>query len=319
MHQFFPVDVTSYVRRFLEHWRPNILINVESEIWPNVLTLTKKFCPILILNGKMSKKSFRFWYVMKKLKEQVFDGVELCLTQSKRDLKRFINLGLQRVQFLGNIKFFVDKQPVDVEYLNSLKSWIGNRKFWLVNCTHEGEEEIIIQTHRLLKEIYPDILTIDILRHPKRMEEATNLVVKNNLAVKVATRGEIIDKNTDFYLYDKMGGLSVFFELSGVVFVAGSLRPGIGGHTPVECIKYRCCVITGPYIDNNKMLFRDLSDDGACVVLKDNKPTTLSKTVGDLLGNDGLRNSIINESYAKSVKSSSYLGEVVDKILSMAV
>jgi 3-deoxy-D-manno-octulosonic-acid transferase len=151
------------------------------------------------------------------------------------------------------------------------------------------------------------------------MEEVTNLVVKNNLEVKVASKGEVIGENTDFYLYDKMGGLSVFFELSGVVFVAGSLKPGIGGHTPAECIKYGCCVITGPYVDNNKMLFKDLLDDGACIILKDNKPMTLGKTVGDLLRNDGLRNSIINESYAKSIKSSSYLGEVVDKILNMAV
>jgi 3-deoxy-D-manno-octulosonic-acid transferase len=319
IHQFFPVDITSCVKRFLNHWKPDILINVESEIWPNVLTLTKEFCPILILNGKMSKKSFRFWYIMKKLKEQVFDGVELCLVQSKRDLKRFINLGLQRVQFLGNVKFFVDKQSIDVDYLNFLKTKIGDRKFWLVNCTHDGEEEIIIQTHKMLKEIYPNILTIDILRHSKRSDDVANLITKNDLNVSVVSKNETIDENTDFYVYDKMGGLSTLFELSEIVFMAGSLKQKIGGHTPAECIKYGCCVVTGPYIDNNKMLFRDLLDDNACIVLKDNRAVTLSKTVNNLFENDVIRKKIINEAYTKSIKSTSYLDEIVNKISTMVM
>jgi 3-deoxy-D-manno-octulosonic-acid transferase len=319
VHQFFPVDTTSCVKRFLEHWKPSILVNVESEIWPNMLTLTKKFCPILILNGKMSKKSFRFWYVMKKLKEQVFDGVELCLAQSKRDLKRFINLGLQQVQFLGNIKFFVDKQPVDVEYLNFLKNGIGNRKFWLVNCTHEGEEDIIVKTHKLLKENCPDIFTINIIRHPKRSEDVANLIAKAGLKASIASRNDPINRDVDFYVYDKIGDLGTFFELSEIVFIAGSLKQKIGGHTPAECIKYGCCVVSGPYIDNNKILFRDLLDNDACVVLKDNNPVTLSKKVNELLENDALRNHIISEAYTKSIKSASYLGEIVNKISDMAV
>jgi 3-deoxy-D-manno-octulosonic-acid transferase len=320
IHQFFPVDITRCVENFLNHWRPNVFVNVESEIWPNVLTLTKKYCPIIILNGKMSKKSFRFWYyVAKTFKEQVFDSVDLCLAQSKRDFKKFINLGLQRVQFFGNIKFFVEKQPVDMEYLNLLKDMIGKRRFWLVNCTHDGEEEIIIQTHKILKEKHSDILTLNVLRHPKRLEEVVELMKKNDLDVSVASKGENINNDTDFYIYDKIGGLSTLFELSDVVFIAGSLKPKIGGHTPTECIKYGCCVVTGPYIDNNRTLYKDLLDNKACIVLKDNKANTIAKTIDNLFENEELKNNIISEAYAKSIKSNACLNEIINKIFGMAL
>jgi 3-deoxy-D-manno-octulosonic-acid transferase len=319
IHQFFPVDVASYVKKFLNHWKPNIFVNVESEVWPNVLTITKKYCPIIILNGKMSRKSFRFWYINKKLREQVFEGIDLCLAQSKKDYKKFINLGLQRVQFLGNIKFFVEKLPMDAEYLKFLKSGADKRKVWLVNCTHGGEEEIITQTHQLLKKKYPDILTINIVRHSQRSGDVENLMRNGGLRVSVASKNDKITAETDVYLYDKLGNLGAFFEFCDIVFMAGSLQPNIGGHTPAECIKFGCCVVTGPFIENNKMLFRDLADNNACIILENNQAETLAKTIGELFDNDDLRHSMINEAYARSVRSNACLGEIVGKILDMVI
>ena len=113
IHQFAPIDLTTVVYFFIRKWKPNILINIESEFWPNLFSITAKNCPIIVLNGKMSKKSFRFWYKFKKLKEVVFPKIDVCLAQSKSDYKRFLILGVQSVKFLGNIKCFVEKSDVD--------------------------------------------------------------------------------------------------------------------------------------------------------------------------------------------------------------
>lgn len=314
IHQFFPIDLYFNVKRFLKHWKPNIYIVVESEIWPNIFTMTKKYCPIFILNGKISRKSFRFWYRARKLKEQIFDSVDICLAQSKIDYKRFINIGVQRVQFLGNIKFFVQKMPVDNLYYNLLKDQIKERKLWIVNSTHNGEEQIIIDAHKILKQKYPDLLTINILRHTNRSNEVVKLINSNKLNVSIANKNDKISDNTDIYLYDKLGNLGVFFELGEVVFIAGSLKPKIGGHTPAECIKQHCCVVTGPYIENNKLLFKDLKDEDGCIILNDNKPETLAKTIDKLFSDDSLRANIANNAYVKSIKSTSVLNEITQLI-----
>jgi 3-deoxy-D-manno-octulosonic-acid transferase len=208
----------------------------------------------------------------------------------------------------------VDKQPVDMVHLNHLKNKIAKRKFWLVNCTHSGEEEIIVQTHKILKEKYPDILTIDILRHPERGSEVADLVVKKGLVASLISKNGDISDDTDFYIYDKVGELGTFFELSEIVFIAGSLKPKIGGHSPVECIKHSCCLITGTFIESNKMLFNELLNKKACIMLKDNRAETLAKTVSELFENEELRSNIIGESYAESIRSVSCLNEIINKI-----
>lgn len=316
IHQFAPIDTCCSIKRFLKHWKPDILINVESEFWPNLFTLTKKFCPIMVLNGKMSKKSFRFWYKNKKLKESIFDSIDICLAQSRNDYKRFITLGVQNVQFLGNIKFFVDKCYINGNLYEKLLEQTKNRKKWLVNCTHRGEEEIIINTHKLLKHKHKNLLTMLIIRHTNRTEEVLKLLEKHNLKYVTTTSGENITNDTDFYIYNIMGELGTFFELNDIVFIAGSLQRNIGGHTPAEAIKHNCCVITGPYVENNYMLFKDLLNEKACIMVKDTKPETLFETLNDLFNDDIKVKNIIDASYRKGLQSSVILNEVINIIKS---
>lgn len=316
IHQFVPVDTYFSVKRFLKHWKPDILINVESEFWPNLFTLTKKFCPIMVLNGKMSKKSFRFWYRNKKLKESIFDSIDICLAQSRNDYKRFIMLGVQNVQFLGNIKFFVDKCYINGNLYEKLLEQTKGRRKWLVNCTHRGEEEIIIATHKLLKQKHKNLLTMLIIRHTNRTEEVLKLLEKNNLKYVTTTSGEGVTEDVDFYVYNMMGELGTFFELNDIVFIAGSLQRNIGGHTPAEAIKHNCCVITGPYVENNYMLFKDLLNENGCVMVKDNKPETLFDTVDNLFSDSAKVGSIIDASYRKGLQSGVVLNRIVDIIKS---
>lgn len=312
IHQFAPVDTYWSIKRFLNHWKPDVLINVESEFWPNLFTLTKKFCPIIVLNGKMSKKSFRFWYRNKKLKETIFDSIDICLAQSRNDYKRFIMLGVQNVQFIGNIKFFVDKCHVDINLYEKLLEKTKNRKKWLVNCTHKGEEEIIIETHKLLKNKHSNLLTMLIIRHPDRTEEVLKLLKKHNLKSITTTSGEELTEDVDFYVYNMFGGLGTFFDLNDIVFIAGSLQRNIGGHTPAEAIKHNCCVVTGPYVENNYMLFKDLLNEKGCIMIKDNKAETLFETVNELLQDNVKTKNIINNSYRKGLQSGVVLNQIID-------
>lgn len=314
LHQFVPIDFQLCIARFLKHWKPNILINVESEFWPNLFIMTKKICPIIVLNGKMSKKSFKFWYRNKKLKESIFDSIDICLAQSRNDYKRFLMLGVQNVQFLVNAKFFAEKSNIDEELFKYLFEKTKNKKLWLVNCSHSGEEEIIVETHKMLKNKYSNLMTMLIIRHPNRVNEVKNILEDNKVNYVITSSNEDVTESTEFYIYDKIGNLGTFFDLCNIVFMAGSLQKNIGGHTPAEAIKHNCCIITGPYIENNYMLFKELSNIGGCVVLKDNKPETLFEKVDFLFENPLEVKGLIDNSYRKNIQNVGIFNEIINII-----
>lgn len=315
IHQYAPIDLSIVIQSFLKHWQPDLLINVESEFWPNLFTMTSKKCSILVLNGKMSKKSFRFWSKFKNLKELIFTKIDLCLAQSKSDYKRFINLGVQNVQFIGNIKFFVDKCEIDKELYKKLLKETENRHIWLVNCTHKGEEEIILETHKKLKEKYPNILTFLIIRHPKRVYQVEKILTDNRIEYITTTKNDKIENNIEFYIHDEIGKLGTFFELCKIVFLGGSLGKGIGGHSPSEAIKHSCCIVTGSYIDNNKNLFGELAKDDGCIILENNESETLYKTISFLFDNPIKMNNISTNAYRKSLEYNNVLNEIFDVIM----
>ncbi|GHU26586.1 3-deoxy-D-manno-octulosonic acid transferase [Bacilli bacterium] len=314
MHQYAPIDFSFSIRRFLKHWKPDLLINVESEFWPNIFTMTAKYCPIIVLNGKMSKKSFRFWYRFKSLRKKVFSNVDLCLAQSRNDYKKFINLGLQRVQFLGNIKFFVEKSSVDKKLYEKFLREVGDRPRWLVNCAHDNEEDIIVETHKKLKKLHPNLLTFLVARYPDKLEWTKKLLDQNDIKYVTTTQNSEIAKDIEFFIHDKYGDLGTFFDFCKIVFMGGSLRDGIGGHTPAEAIKHDCCVVTGPYIENNYMLFKELKDVDGCLMLEDNKSDTIFTSISYLLANSEVVKRISGNAYTRSIKYSSVLNEMVDII-----
>lgn len=315
IHQYAPIDLIIVIQHFLKHWQPNLLVNIESEFWPNLFTMTSKKCPILVLNGKMSKRSFRFWNRFKNLKELIFTKIDLCLAQSKSDYKRFINLGVQNVQFIGNTKFFVDKCKIDEELYKKLLQETKNRQVWLVNCTHKGEEEFVLETHKKLKEKYPNTLTFLIIRHPKRIHQVEKILEDNKIEYTTTTKNNRIEDNTEFYIHDELGNLGTFFELCKIVFLGGSLVKGIGGHSPSEAIKHSCCVVTGSYIDNNKNIFGELVKNYGCIILEDNKSEPLYKTISYLFDNPIKVNNISINAYRKSLEYSNIVNEVYDLII----
>ncbi len=322
IHQFAPIDLTSAIYFFIKRWKPNLLINIESEFWPNLFAIVAKYCPIVVLNGKMSKKSFRFWYKHKNLKELVFSKIDVCFAQSKNDYKRFLMLGIQRVKFLGNIKFFAEKCDINEELYEILIRKVTNRHIWLANCTHAEEEELIIETHKLLKQKYDDILTFMVIRHPNRVGHIVNMLDKSGISYSLTSKNYSVDNRIncsiadgiEFYIHDKLGSLGTFFKLCRIVTMCGSFRRGIGGHNPAEAMKFDCCILTGPCIENNYILFKELLENNACIVLDKDDADTLAKQIGYLFDNPEKVKLLSDNAYRKSLEYSHISSEIIDLI-----
>ena len=313
-YSFFPVDIPFVVKRFLKYWKPDLMLNVESEIWPCVLNETNKICKIISLNAKISEKSLKFWLKNKTFAKNIFNKFDVCFAQTKDDLERLKKLGAENVEYYGNLKFCVDQSEINEEMLNKLSCIRDKKHRWLVNSTHKGEEEIVIEVHKLLKKDFPDLFTCIIIRHPNRREEVIELLKQNNINFASFADGDKIDENTEILLYDKIGNLGVLFELFKIVFMCGSLLEGIGGHTPVEASKQKCCTITGTFIPNNKFLFSELEKIDGSIILKDNLPTTIYEKIKYLIENPDIVEKIGVNAFNKTEESSELLKLIINKI-----
>jgi len=266
IHQYVPVDKFFTVRRFLKHWQPNLAIFIESELWPNLITQTKKSCKLILVNGRVSQKSFRNWQMLHKCGFNLLKNFSICFAQSQADRQKFIDLGLKNTHFVGNLKTSSPLLTVDQLELANLQQKIGDRTFWLASSTHKGEEEIIIRIHQELKRSFPNLLTIIVPRHPNRLEEIIKLIPKNfNIAIR--SKKQAID-DCEIYLADTMGELGTFYSLSKISLMCGSLIDNIGGHNPFEAIHLGSVILSGCYVKNNEEIYRDLVDSGSCVMIK---------------------------------------------------
>lgn len=314
-HYFYPLDIPFVVNKFLNYFKPSLFINIESENWPYLLYRTSQQCKVVGINKKISERSFKRWMKFEKFKNLIFDCFDICLAQTPDNKERLILLGAKKVEYLGNLKFLTEKNEINEELLLKFKNNFENKPHkWLVNSTHKNEEEIIIKTHKLLKNDFNDIFTVIVLRHPNRKNEVVELLKKYNLNYTVFSENMTINDNTEIFLYDVIGGLGNLFELFKIVFMAGSLQENIGGHTPIEAIKQKCCTLTGPYIFNNQILFEELEKINGIIVLKNNEENTIYETIKKLLNNKAKVIEIAENAYRKTSESNSLIKNIVDII-----
>ncbi|MDR2667016.1 MAG: hypothetical protein LBB34_02790 [Holosporales bacterium] len=254
IHQFAPFDVFSWVRRFIKHWNPDAAFFVESELWPNTLYYAKRIgIPLYLLNVRISTKSMRrFNFANKIFKISPFCVFSLVVAPSN-EIKNFtIKLGAQNVIVMPNMKTMAKKLPVNQKNVQKLKKKIGNRNVWMAVSTHEGEEEIVIEIHKNLKECYPDLLTVIAIRHPNRLNDVSKLCCSLGVSCTNHTSSSIGSSGIceEIYILNQIGYLGNFFEIIDTVLVCGSLVPGIGGHNFIEPLQFNCNVATGRYIEN---------------------------------------------------------------------
>lgn len=253
LHQYVPLDGPNMVRRFLDHWRPDAVFLVESEIWPNLIYQTsERKIPLVLLNATLSDKSAKAWRALsrKRTAASLFTRFDRVLAQTPTALLRFTRLGVSNVEHVGNLKLDSEPPRVDDNALANLRREIGPRPILLAASTHPGEDEQVMNAHRQIAVSYPDLLTIIAPRHPERGPEIAALAIREDLqASRRSAENESIQPATEIYVADTIGELGLFYSLTNVTFVGGSLVKH-GGQNPIEAIRLGSPVILGPHTKN---------------------------------------------------------------------
>jgi len=276
IHQYVPLDLPGATARFIRHWRPDLAIWVESELWPNLIgEMAATGKPMAILNGRMSERSFNRWRRFPATAERVLASFSLVLAQNDEADDRFLRLGAPAVETLGNLKYAADLLPVDDDALATLATQIGQRPHWLAASIHPGEDIAIAPALSGLSAAHPRLLTIIVPRHPARAEEMAAEFMHHGLGVAFRSRGEPITAGTDIYLADTMGELGLFYSLPGPVFVGGSLVRH-GGQNVLEPARFGRCLLTGPYSWNFSDVIADLRREEALIEVESGEELGLS-------------------------------------------
>jgi 3-deoxy-D-manno-octulosonic-acid transferase len=258
IHQFVPLDVPRYVRLFLSHWRPDLALFVESDLWPNmIIEASARGVPMIVVNGRLSENSFRRWRRLPAMIVNLLGRLDLCLAGTPADASRFSELGAPRVVTTGNLKFDVPGLPADRAKLGELQATIGNRPVIAAASTHAGEETAVIDAHRRLRGNFPGLLTLIAPRHPERAPGVRELATVAGLNVALRSRGERPNAATEIYVADTMGELGLIYRLAPVVFIGGSLVRH-GGQNPIEAAKLGAAILHGPHVWNFAEIYAKL-------------------------------------------------------------
>jgi 3-deoxy-D-manno-octulosonic-acid transferase len=264
VHQYVPLDAPEYAARFLEHWKPDLAVFTESEIWPSLILETSACnIPIALVNGRLSHRSRRRWQRNKTTAMPLFGRFNIVLAQNDRLAQGFSALGARNVHSVGNLKIDAPPPPVDLNELERLKAALGERPVFAAASTHEGEEETIAAAHRALTRQFENLCTIIAPRHPERGTALAETL--KNLGFNVAQRslGAVPGPRTDIYVADTIGELGTLYALAPVAFIGGSLIER-GGQNPIEAVRHGVAVLTGPHWQNFRDAYRTLlRHDGA--------------------------------------------------------
>ena len=257
VHQFFPIDTNYISKKFIDYWKPSKVFFIDSEIWPNFLNnLEKMKIPIILLNARITKKSFNRWMIISNFAKSIFEKFDICLSSSKETREYLKKLGAKNIKFLGNLKFSQSENQI-MNLNKNLKKLIISRKSWCASSTHFNEEKVCGITHLKLKKKYKDILTIIIPRHINRVQSIKKDLNKLDLKVHFDEPKKKINSDIDVYLVNSYGKTKSFYKICKNIFLGGSLIPH-GGQNPLEALRYGCKVLHGPNVSNFKEIYNFL-------------------------------------------------------------
>lgn len=247
-HRFAPLDVPRWAARFLDGWRPDAAVFVESELWPNLIAATQaRGIPMALVNARMSARAAARWGRAPGFARRVLSAFTLVLAQTEGDAARFRALGAAGAASPGNLKFAAAPLPADAAELARLRALLGDRPAWVAASTHPGEEALAMAAHRRLAAAHPGLLTIIVPRHPDRGAEVAALGA--GLAVARRGAGEDPGGAVQVLVADTLGELGLWYRLARLAFVGGSLVAH-GGQNPLEPARLGCPVLVGPHTWN---------------------------------------------------------------------
>jgi len=258
VHQFFPIDINHYSKKFLNYWRPSAAFFVDSEIWPNMLiNLETNKIPIILLNGRITKKTFKRWLIFKKFSNMLFKKFSFCLTSNNVSHGYLKKLGAKNIKYIGNLKYTQSEQKL-LGVDRNTKKFFKSKKIWCASSTHFNEEKFCGLIHKKLKKKYKNLLTIIIPRHINRVDsiqkDLTNLGLKIHLDEPISS----INSSTDIYLVNSYGKTKSFYNQCKNVFLGGSII-NHGGQNPLEAARFGCNILHGKNISNFTEIYNFLN------------------------------------------------------------
>lgn len=269
IHQFVPLDSPRYARRFLDHWKPDVTVFTESEIWPNlILETSARNIPLALINARISNRSFKRWRRSSRMAVALFGRFARVLAQNSKLARSFSLLGARNVSVSGNLKIDSPPPPVDDLALQRLREASTGRPMWLAASTHPGEDEQIAAAHRLLRAKHEGLLTVIVPRHPDRGPGIAEKLTEQGFKVRRRAAGELPITETDVYVADTIGELGTFYALAPFAFIGGSLVPH-GGQNPIEAARHGCAILTGPNTHNFTDSYLALNEHGGARVVTD--------------------------------------------------
>lgn len=303
IHHYMPIDTPKAVKRFQSHFRPDLVLWMESELWPNHLRmLAQNATPCLLINARMSERSARRWSWFTTSIKTLLSTFSAIYAGSDADAERFARLGATSLHMAGNIKYDAPALAADATALNELTQLFRKRPIWIAASTHAGEEAIIVNAHKLIAHSIPNLLTLIAPRHPKRGNAIAGLIASQHLKCAQRSAQGTIESDTAIYIADTMGELGNLFRLCDIVFVGGSLVAR-GGHNPIEPARLNCALITGPHLHHFTDIYSHFTSALAVEIVKD--ASSLANAVTNLMLSIELRN---ERAHAASAVVSAHAG-----------
>ena len=259
IHQFFPFDKNIFAKKFLDHWLPNLVIFIESEIWPNfIFNIKNKKIPLILLNARITFETYIRWKKIPNFARLIFSSFDMCLSQNKETEKYLKNLGAKKINNLGNLKFSKSKLTLSEKLNKNILKMFQYKKIWCASSTHDSEEIFCSKIHIELKKKIKNIILIIIPRHVHRCDEIVKELNKMNLKVFVHGSKSKLNRNIDIYLVNTFGETQKFFNISNFVFLGGSII-NHGGQNPIEAARMGCKIYHGPHTSNFREVYSYLN------------------------------------------------------------
>jgi len=297
VHQFLPLDIPKFVNQFLDHWSPNLSILIDSEIWPNLIFyVKKKKIPLLLVNARITKKTFLRWNLLKKFSKKIFEKFDLCLVANKETENYLKILGAKNIKNYGNLKFAKIKSNFNNKLDSTFLNKIENRKIWCAASTHPSEEIFCAKTHLELKKTYKNILTIIVPRHIDRVETIFKDLSNLNLKIVLYSDWSKITNSTDILLINTYGETLKLYNISKCVLLGKSLTKSLknnSGQNPIEPARLGCKIFHGPNVSNFADVYEYLKHLG--VTKEVHSPEMLSQSLIEELKEDKMNNKQIEE------------------------
>lgn len=270
IHQYYPLDHPGWVKSFLDHWQPDLILWMESELWPNMLReIRVRNIHCVLINARMSPRSYSRWKHFPETVAGLLSAFDLCLAQTPEDAESFLKLNAVNVRVRDNLKYAADPLPCDELQLARLKEATQGRPLWVYASTHAGEEKLACDLHRELRDLIPGLLTLIVPRHPERRRDVMKSCNEAGLVARLRTQDHIMPQDTDdIYIADTLGELGLFYRLCPITCIGRSFSSdGGGGHNPIEAAQLGSAVLHGPNVQNLAQIFAEMDEAGAALAV----------------------------------------------------